>query len=152
MSTLGGRNTDDLDEFSTLKQIYYEIIDKIISEMDYRFKCNNKILNAVEVASDFFIDNFDYDSLHPLTELPIALATRKEFSVVKTYLLNERNKPEWQEKAILQSLWPVKSAFPTTYRSNRNFWCDNFYKRVIIFSAITDRHNSPFINDKSTSV
>ena len=135
MSTLGERDFDESNEATTFKQIYYEIIDKVILEMDERFERNSGILNAVEAASGFLNDDFEYDALRPLTELLVKLPTPEEFSVVKTYLLNERNKPEWQEKTMLQSLAPVKSAFPNTYR---------LFEAIETFGATTSMNESSF--------
>lgn len=133
MSTLGEKDLDD--ESSSLKRIYFEFIDKIISEMDERFERNHIILNAVEVATNILSDNFDYNALDPLTELQVILPSREEFAVVKSYLLNERNKPEWHDKSILQTLFPVKTAFPTTYR---------LFEAIETFGATTSMNESSF--------
>lgn len=135
MSTLGERDFDESQETTTLKRIYYGIIDKVIVEMDERFERNSAILNAVEAACDFLNDNFEYNVLRPLTELQVQLPSPEEFSVVKTYLLNERNKPEWQERTMLQSLNPVKSAFPNTYR---------LFEAIETFGATTSMNESSF--------
>lgn len=106
-----------------------------LPKLTKRFDRNSDILNAVESASDFLKDNFNYDDLKPLTELPVTLPTPEKFSVVKTYLINEKNKPDWQEKTILQSLAPVKSAFPNTYR---------LFEGIETFGATTSMNESSF--------
>lgn len=116
MSTLGERDTDD--EIISLKRIYNEIIDTVISEMTRRFDQNNDILLAIESANDFLSDDFDFDKLQPLTALNLTLPTRGEIGVAKIYLLNKRDeeKEKKPKKSFLELLFPCAAAFPATYR------------------------------------
>lgn len=112
MSSLG-ENVDDDD---SLKRIYFEIIDTVVSEMDLRFESNSSILTAVDAATDFMSNDFDYNALEPLKELDLDMPSREEMSVARDFLLNEKSKSETDGKTIPQMLIPVQSAFPTTYR------------------------------------
>lgn len=70
-----------------------------------------------------------------MTELQVTLPSSAECAVAKTYLLSEKNKPEWKEKSILETLFPVKTAFPVTYR---------LFEAIETFGATTSVNESSF--------
>lgn len=118
MSTLGESNLSNED--ISLKQIYFEVIETVGSEMTRRFDENNAILMAIEATNDFLNDDFDYNALQPLTTLKLTLPSREEMAVAKTFLLGkekEQNNDETKKKiSILQVLHPFAEVFRNTYR------------------------------------
>lgn len=111
MTTIGERETEN--DTLRLKQIYFEIIDKTIREINSRFTENNEILMALVAANE--IDKHDFDSvaLKPLAALGLQLPSNSEIEVAGTYLRNQRAKGE--SDSFLKLLSPIKNALENTY-------------------------------------
>lgn len=118
MCTIGER--DSVDEDTSLKRCSFEIIDSVTTEMTRRFDNNNDILLAVAAADDFLSEDFNIDSLQPLTKLNLTLPSSEEVAVARTFLLTKKNeeKDDKSKKkfSILQTLLPFAQVFPSTYR------------------------------------
>lgn len=110
METLGDDSRDDL------KPVYFEIIDNITNEFEKRFHNNSAILTALSDLNTITDSNFDRKTLEPLERIGLILPFEAELDVVSRYLIKEKDKPENAESSNLKILFPVRSAFPQSYR------------------------------------
>lgn len=132
MSTLGERQLGD----EVLRSIYFEVIDRVLCEISIRFTQNNETLKAISAASEILHDDFDRNALLPLNAIGLTVPSQAELTVFKTFLANEKKKPEWQNcNNMLKILFPVKSAFTETYR---------FLEGVDTFGSSTSVNESAF--------
>lgn len=109
METIGEGSTDNM------KPVYFEIIDSICNEIEKRFHHNSDILNALSDLSEMK-SNIDRKVLEPLEKIGLILPTEAELNVVSNFLMKEKEKPENAKISNLKMLFPVRSAFPETYR------------------------------------
>lgn len=110
-----GEGQDD-GEYQQLQSAYYEVIDYTLIEMEKRFNDNSEILMAISELNNLTSKTFDLKTLTPLKSIGLTLPSESELNVVKTYLLEEIKKPENVNATTLKILFPVKDAFPDTYR------------------------------------
>lgn len=112
METLG----ENQNKNETLKSVYFEVIDYVLSEMRKRFHNNSDILMAISELNKIISNDFDRNALRPLTKIGLVLPSETELDIVKTFLAKETKKIENKNKSILKILLPVQDAFPDTYR------------------------------------
>lgn len=118
METLGERNiemeaqTEVEKETMLVKSQYFEVIDRVSSEMICRFQENSNILTAITEINNIERDDFDHDALEPLIEINLTLPSVAELTVVKQFLSKNENK---QGYSVLQNLFPVREAVKDTY-------------------------------------
>ncbi|XP_055304939.1 uncharacterized protein LOC129569799 [Sitodiplosis mosellana] len=96
-----------------LKSQYFNVIDRVSSEMARRFDENTDILTAIDEVNNIGDDDFDRNALKPLSEINLTLPSEAELSVVKQFLSKEKNK---QGMSKLEKLFPVREAMNDTYQ------------------------------------
>lgn len=115
--TLGERSEDSV----ILKSAFFETIDIVLNEMQYRFIKENAILTAIDSAEEM-----DLEKLRPLEELGIQLPTEIELQIAKEYLneirkeneeLNKKKMPEENivNTAVLAELYKVRHGMQSVY-------------------------------------
>lgn len=119
MATLGerqieiGAQNEDQRQIILAKSQYFDIIDRILMEMNRRFQENSDILIAITEVNNLESDDFDRNALEPLNEINLTLPSEAELTVVKKFLSKEENK---KGNSTLQNLFPVREAVKDTYR------------------------------------
>lgn len=122
------------------KDVMKQVIEKFLSELKARFTENSAIL--ISLSS---VDEFNKSNLEPLVSLGIELPEQSELDVAKEYI--KKKKDEWiaantketESKEIfniLNALYPVREAFPKTYK---------------LFCAVATFGSSNAINESSFS-
>lgn len=110
LETLGERN-DDMVE---IKSAFFDIIDNILLEMKKRFTENDQILLALSTAYQM-----EGDNLEELSSLGFELPSAGELSVAKRYISTQKEKQKHNSPEsfdILNELYPMREAFPATYK------------------------------------
>jgi hypothetical protein len=107
---------DEIDEDNILlKQIFNEILDIILIEMNKRFSNNKELLKSISAA-----EALDFDNIQHLSSLGITLPSKEEFAVVKSYLQKIASVNTFEE------IYRQKTAFEDTYKllaTARTFGC-----------------------------
>lgn len=139
MCTLGDRHVDSECEISPeellLKSICFEVIDRALTEIESRFHENSEILTAICEVNNILSDDFDQNSLLPLTELGLKLPSEAEMIVAKGYMSKEKAKSEKKDFSFLKLLKPVKDAVETTY---------NLFEAIETVGSSTSTNESSF--------
>ncbi|KRZ67822.1 hypothetical protein T10_9084 [Trichinella papuae] len=103
---------------TSLKQLYYEVLDTVISEIDRRFSESNKDLiksiSSLQNGPNFFdLETLKY--LGDLSDVNVS-AAEAEITTAKTFLQNKFGSEKAHLDEIIAILYGYKDAFPNAYR------------------------------------
>lgn len=105
--TLGERN----DAKVKVEEAFNSMLEKLLHEMDKRFTENNDVLLAINSCNDM-----DLSTMEPLKSLGLDLPNKNELEVAKDYLEKQKTQSTESHFNILQTLYPLRNAFPTTFK------------------------------------
>jgi len=93
------------------QQIYFEIFDLVINEMNTRFFSNNSLINVIDKIYNFDFDDINELQIQALTKLNITIPCKEEFVCVKKFFQENNIK----KKDYFSKLFHQKVAFKDTY-------------------------------------